>query len=389
MRVLVSTTAGHGHVLPVVPLARALLDAGHQVVWATGDEACGLLVAAGIDAEPAGMPAAELGPRRAALFASFADVPPAERAGHVYPAMFGELLAPRMLEDLLPLARDWRPDLLVHEQGELAAPLVAALLGVPSVAHGFGTAVPGPFVAAAGERLAPMWAEHGLPVPAYAGCFASPYLDIYPPSMQGQGAAHIPERLLLRPVSWTGPEPDRLPELVLAPDDRPLVYLTLGTVNRDATLLGELLAALAVLDVRVLATVGPGGDPEVLGPQPRNVAVERFVSQTAVLPHCDAVVSHAGSGTVLGALALGLPLVCVPQMADQFRNSEAVSRAGAGVVLRPGEAGAEAGADAVSAAVQAVLGANEYRHAAAELAAEIAAMPAPEDVVPALEALTG
>ena len=385
MRVLVSTTAGHGHVLPVVPLARALLDAGHQVVWATGDEACGLLVAAGIDAEPAGMPAAELAPRRAALWASLAEVPPDQRAAHVFPAMFGDLLAPRMAEDLLPLARDWRPDLLVHEQGELAAPLVGALLGVPSVAHGFGTAVPAPFVAEAGERLAPMWAAHGLEVPPYAGCYASTYLDIYPPSMQGEGAAHIPERQLLRPVSWTGPEPERLPELVLEPDDRPLVYLTFGTVHRDPVLLADLLAGLSGLDLRVLATVGPGGDPESLGPQPRNVAVERFVSQSAVLPHCDAVVSHAGSGTVLGALALGLPLVCLPQMADQFRNSAAVARAGAGVVLRPGDTGAEA----VTAAVQAVLGANEYRHAAAELAAEIAAMPAPADVVPRLEALAG
>jgi UDP:flavonoid glycosyltransferase YjiC (YdhE family) len=113
--------------------------------------------------------------------------------------------------------------------------------------------------------------------------------------------------------------------------------------------------------------------------------VERFVSQTAVLPHCDAVVTHAGSGTVLGALALGLPLVCLPQMADQFRNSHAVAKAGAGVVLRQGEAGAEA----LAAAVQAVLGANSYRHAAADLAAEIAGMPAPADVVPRLEALAG
>ena len=113
--------------------------------------------------------------------------------------------------------------------------------------------------------------------------------------------------------------------------------------------------------------------------------VERFVSQTAVLPHCDAVVSHAGSGTVLGALGLGLPLVCVPQMADQFRNSAAVAKAGAGVVLRPGEAGPEP----LAAAVQAVLGANGYRRAAAALAAEIAAMPAPAEVVPRLAALAG
>jgi MGT family glycosyltransferase len=172
---------------------------------------------------------------------------------------------------------------------------------------------------------------------------------------------------------------------VQSPDDRPLVYLTLGTVNRDSALVGHLLEALAPMDLRVLVTVGPKGDPDALGQQPSNVAVERFVSQAAVLPLCDAVVSHAGSGTVLGTLALGLPQVCVPQMADQFRNSAVVERVGAGVVLRPGEAGP----DALSAAVQAVLRAEEYRQSAATLAAEIAAMPSPAEVVPRLEALAG
>jgi UDP:flavonoid glycosyltransferase YjiC (YdhE family) len=384
MRVLVSTTAGHGHVLPVVPLARALLDAGHQVVWATGRSGCDLVAAAGIDADVVGIDDEELAPQRAALWASLADVPREQLPQYVFPRLFGEILTPRTLEGLRPLARSWGPDLVVHEQGELAAPLAAAVVGVPSLAHAFGSAVPAGYLQEAGERLAPLWTSHGQPVPDFAGCFASPYLDIYPPSLQGEGAAHIPELQLLRPVSYTGPEPDHLPEVVTAEDDRPLVYLTLGTVNRDAALVGELLTALARLDVRVLATVGPSGDPGAVGPQPSNVAVERFVSQTAVLPRCDAVVSHAGSGTVLGALGLGLPLVSVPQMAELFRNSEADARAGAGVVLRPGEADAEA----VAAAVQAVLGANAYRRAAAELATEIAAMPAPADVVPRLEALT-
>ena len=385
MRVLVSTTAAHGHVLPVVPLARALLDAGHRVLWATGGTAAGLVAAAGIDSAEAGIADVELAPQRAELWASLAEVPRDQWAGRVFPGLFGGILAPRAVADLLPLGREWAPDLIVHEQGELAAPLVGALLGVPSVAHAFGSAVPAGHVAAAAERLAPLWAEHGLQVPAYAGCFASPYLDIYPPSMQGDGAAHIADRQLLRPVSYTGPEPDRLPELVELPDDRPLVYLTLGTVFRDQALVRELLGSLSGLDVRILVTVGPGGDPDALGRQPGNVAVERYVSQTAVLPHCDAVVSHAGSGTVLGALSLGLPLVCVPQAADQFRNSAAIAKAGAGVVLRPGEATPAA----VASAVQAVLGANGYRHAAAAVAAEIAAMPAPTDVVPRLEALVG
>ena len=72
------------------------------------------------------------------------------------------------------------------------------------------------------------------------------------------------------------------------------------------------LAAVHELDVNVLGTTGPGLDPAVLGPQPRHVALARFVPQALVLRHVDAVVCHAGSGTMLGALAEGRPIVALP-----------------------------------------------------------------------------
>ena len=90
-------------------------------------------------------------------------------------------------------------------------------------------------------------------------------------------------------------------------------------------------------------TVGPHGDPAALGPQPAHVMVERYVSQTAVLPLCAAVVSHGGSGTVFGAAGLGLPQVCLPQAADQFRNTAGVVGSGAGIGLHPDQADGAAG----------------------------------------------
>lgn len=381
MRVLIATTPGFGHVLPLVPLGRAVREAGHELLWATGSDACPLVSSAGLAAEAAGPPDAEMAAVRRQL-AEQAGVPPEQLAAVMFAAAFAGVQAPRMLADLLPLAHRWKPDVIVHEQGELASPLVAALLGVPSVAHAFGTAVPAPILAGAAERLAPLWAGQGLEMPPYAGCFTSPYLDLYPPSMQGAGAAHIPVVQLIRPVSYTGEEPAALPAIVQR-DPRPLVYLTLGTVHGSGGLLARLVGPLAGLPIRLLVTVGPKGDPSELGRQPSNVGVERYVSQTAVLPHCDAVVSHAGSGTVLGALSLGLPQVCLPQAADQFRNSAAITRTGTGIVLPPLAVTPES----LVAAVQAVLGGNAYRLRAAEIAAEIAAMPAPEEVVPVLAAL--
>ena len=160
-------------------------------------------------------------------------------------------------------------------------------------------------------------------------------------------------------------------------DGRPLVYVTLGTVQNRLPLLAPAVAALARLPVRVLVTVGPDGDPDALGAQPDHVHVERWVDQPLVLQHCDVVVSHAGSGTFLGALAEGLPQLCLPQAADQFRNSEGGLRAGAAVVLGPDESSPEA----IAGAVGALLTDEALRRRARGVADEIAAMPSPDDVV--------
>jgi UDP:flavonoid glycosyltransferase YjiC (YdhE family) len=88
------------------------------------------------------------------------------------------------------------------------------------------------------------------------------------------------------------------------------------------------------------------------------------------------VVSHAGSGTFLGALARGVPQLCLPQAADQFRNAEGGLRAGAVLALRPDETTAEA----VGSAVRRLLSEPGFREAAGRVAAEIAAMPSPAAV---------
>jgi UDP:flavonoid glycosyltransferase YjiC (YdhE family) len=382
VRVLVSSTPGYGHVLPMVPLARALLAAGHEVLWATAADACQRVAAAGIEVTAAGITEEQLGDTRRAIMADAAGLRPEQLAGHVFPRMFGAARTPPMLTELLPVAQSWRPDLLVHEQGELAGPLVAELVGVPHVTHAFGGAAPAAIVADAAEQVATLWAQHGTPMPPYAGCFDHLYIDICPTGLQTVSLDHVGEIQQLRPVSYTG-EPVALPAGVTRDDPRPLVYLTLGTVQSRPDLLRTVVAALGELDVRLLVTVGPRGDPAAFGALPPNVMVERYVSQAAVLPLCAAVVSHAGSGTVLGAAGLGLPQVCLPQAADQFRNTEGLVRAGAGIGLHPDQVDSAA----VAEAVRKVLDDPAIRAGAGRLSQEIAAMPGPGEVVTRLEEL--
>jgi UDP:flavonoid glycosyltransferase YjiC (YdhE family) len=111
------------------------------------------------------------------------------------------------------------------------------------------------------------------------------------------------------------------------------------------------------------------------------VHLERWLALAPLFPLCDAVVCHAGSGTTLAALAAGLPLVLVPQGADQHVNAAACQRRGVARVLR-GEAVTPT---AVREAVLAIIDPNSpERSAARHLAGEIATMPGASDVVGAL-----
>ena len=118
------------------------------------------------------------------------------------------------------------------------------------------------------------------------------------------------------------------------PAGRPTVYVSLGTIFAKVGAFGAVLAGLADEPLNVIATVGADNDPADLGPQPDNVHVERYISQAHLLPYCDAVVNQGGTA-ILPILAHGLPILVLPQGANQFHNAEACVRAGVGRSLLP------------------------------------------------------
>ena len=97
--------------------------------------------------------------------------------------MFGAIAAPSILTDLVGVALEWRPHLVVADAAEFAGHIVAAELGVPSVTKGFGPLLPERRVAAAGEEVAPLWRSRGLEPRPYGGSYDHWYLDIYPPAL--------------------------------------------------------------------------------------------------------------------------------------------------------------------------------------------------------------
>jgi UDP:flavonoid glycosyltransferase YjiC (YdhE family) len=383
MKVLLTSPAGAGHVNQLVPLAHALVRRGNDVMWAVPERGAEQITAFGVPVAGLPFPAQPTPAELRVRYPELVGLPPAQVPDLMFAKMFGALHAPPMLDGLVPLALKWRPDLVLCDAAELAGHIVAAELGVPSVTKGFGQLIPAIRVERAADEVRALWESRGLAPRPYAGLYEHLYLDIYPPELQTENTAHVPRRQLMQPISDNGPVGDDLLRLPTGRPDAPLVYVTMGTVFNNPELCGGIVAGLADLAVRVLVTVGPQGDPGALGPQPDHVRVERYVPQTQVLPQCAVVVSHAGSGTALATLALGIPQLCLPQGADQFLNAAAIAKAGAGLALAP-EAAAP---DAITDAVRRLLDEPSYRSAAGRIGASIAAMPSPDEVATMLASL--
>jgi MGT family glycosyltransferase len=129
----------------------------------------------------------------------------------------------------------------------------------------------------------------------------------------------------------------------------------------------------------VLLTVGNDLDLDALPPAPDNVRVERWVPQQDVLAHAAAAVVHGGSGSTLGAIAAGVPLVVVPLFADQPENARRVAEVGAGIAVEPNRDEPQATVAPLRDAIQSVLAEPAYRERAQALADELSAEPPVDD----------
>jgi MGT family glycosyltransferase len=150
---------------------------------------------------------------------------------------------------------------------------------------------------------------------------------------------------------WTDPWPGDHPD--------PLVLVSFGSTFQDQSgVLGRTITALETLPVRALVTLGEVISPEEL-PDADNVVTVTSAPHAAVLPHASVLVTHGGHGTVIKALAHGVPVVCIPQGRDQADNAARVEVSGVGVRLKR-----TAGTRAIRRSVQQVLANPDYTLAA-------------------------
>jgi UDP:flavonoid glycosyltransferase YjiC (YdhE family) len=165
---------------------------------------------------------------------------------------------------------------------------------------------------------------------------------------------------------------------------RPVVLVTQGTVATDSSeLIGPALQGLAQEDVLVIAAGVT--DPAQLGLNhlPANVRVERFVPFKPLLPYVDVYVTNGGFGGVQYALANGVPIIAAGTTEDKPEIANRVAYSGVGINLRTNRPTPAQ----IRAAVRQVLRHEQYRAAARRAAADLASHDAPHEAVGLLEQL--
>lgn len=405
---LITTTPAHGHVAPLLTIARHLIARRHRVRFLTGAKYADAVTAAG---------------------AEFLPIPPEsdidlDRAGELFPERAG-LAGPAAIRfdlrnifftpargqyDALVAAIEAEPtDAVLTEGLYLGAALLAlrprserppivALgifpLGAPSrdtAPFGVGMIPMGGWIGRLRNRVMTTIADKVIfgPVLEEADALAR---EIVGRSFEGSfltwnvradalvqftvPSFEYPRSDLPSTVTFAGPLPWMPPAAVALPDwwdeldgSRPIVHVTQGTVaNADfSSLVRPTIDGLAERD-DLLIVVTTGGRPvDTLGPVPANVRVGSYLPYRELFPKLDVLVTNGGYGGVQQALAHGIPLVVAGQTEDKIEVTARVGWSGAGINLKTNKADAAK----LARAVDTVLRDPSYRAAAQRIGADM------------------
>ncbi|MGN9767323.1 nucleotide disphospho-sugar-binding domain-containing protein [Micromonospora sp. SD12] len=367
MRVLVVSAPLIGHVAPLLPLAAALRDAGHEVLVATAAD--------GLRAVRPGLASRDVAPgfdfgriaRRVLLRhpliarAELAGTAGTRGAGLLFGAVNDQLA-----DAVVALAGQWRPDLVVHEPFAVAGALAAATLDVPAVRQENALFDGRELARATLARLGPALRRHGLaelPPPAAA-------IAVAPPSVLRQHGW---------PMRYATEAGGELPDWLREPGERPRVLVSRSTLAGPGSA-GPMPAVVAVADRVDAEFVLVRPDARLARRRlPGNVRTVDWIPIPAALPASAALVHHGGAGSVLSALIAGVPQLATVGAGDRRHNAELVAARGAGIAARARDITADTLARLVTD--------TGLRDAARQVGAEIAAMPGPDELVRCLESL--
>lgn len=376
MRILVTTNALVSHFLPLMPIAQKMKERGHDVRVAAVPELGAEIRKHGFDhLEFNGWTDQEFEDlnRRAQKVRR-------EDEGKLFMSQFFMGLAARSaIPGLLTDLEKWRPDLLFRESTEFAGLIAAKKLGIHHVRFEIVNGESEESIASNyATEMDALRTSVSLPAIGEGYLRDEPALSAHPKVLDDTMRINSREPYRFRTSALPKVPVAGRPEWLL---DRnvPLVYMTFGTVTagegRARHIYDASLKAVANLPITVLMTTGKDAPPDLIKNVPENVVVRDFVDQAWVLNYVDLMVCHGGSGTVLGGLAAGVPMIVVPMFADQPDNARCLAAAGLSITVEDQDIGM------LGSRILDVLNAPERKMAAEQAADEFSRLPTLDDAL--------
>lgn len=416
---LLNTATVPGHVNPVLPISRKLVERGHEVVWLSGRGFSERIEATGAQFLPWPEDMDATVPAGQDKFPRLRELEGVAAAKYLIRISLD--LCPMQIEAIDAALLGFPADVLVSDTFIFGPYLKSEMLGLPSAfisftplsissrdtaPYGLGVLPGNSAFTRARNRLQNYFAERilfrdinahanevrrelglgPLDGPFLRAAFEIPTLVMHTSTL----AFEYPRSDLPEHIHFIGPvllEPD--PAFV-PPDwwsdlngPDPVILVNQGTVAVDPEDL--IVPAVAGLkDEQVLNIVVPVQASE-LGSLPGNVRAAPFIPFGNLLPHVDVMVTNGGYGGTQMALAHGIPLVVAGNTEDKMEVAARVEWAGAGINLRrkrpsPVE---------VRDAVKRVLVNPVYRENARRIQDDFARHDAPTRAAELLEALVG
>lgn len=358
MRVLVVSAPLSDHVLPLIPLARALADARHEILIATAADAATAVSALGLPVEDIA-PDFDFAPiaRGVALRHPLTARAELARSGGTkgVGALFGTINA-KLVDAVRDVTEQFRPDVVIAEPLAVAGQIAAAGHGVPAVRHETNLFDGAELVAATAGPALRRLAIDRLPEPAAV-------IQVLPSSVVGPRTGWA--------MRYEPPAPAPLPSWLTETPALPRILVSRSTVGGPGTgnLMKTLVVAAGAIEAEfVLVRPEPGLPPEL----PDNVRTIGWVSLDAVLPTCTGIVHHGDAGTVQAALAAGVPQLVVPGSGDRRYNAERVAEIGAGLCAPAKGPSAEH--------LQRLISDDDLRRVSVRVQDDLAARPSPKEV---------
>ncbi|WP_019548314.1 macrolide family glycosyltransferase [Streptomyces sulphureus] len=324
----------HGHVTPTLAVARELLARGHRVTYVVPEAFASLVAETGADVVPF----------RSAWGPADDSLKLLKDFTSIVSYMLDEA------ENALPQVRqaldEDRPDVILHDLFAYEARVLGHEWGVPAVAfwpfavdyegktNGIAAVYRGLLTDAATSRLRDRFsrwlAENSVEMPLDRfGLRPERGVSSIPRSLQPHADA-VDESVF----SFVGPcLGDRAELGTWQPpsDERPVLLMSLGsTFTNRPDIYRRCVADFGRSDWHVVLQTGKFVDRGMLGDVPDNVEVHQWLPQVEVLSHATAFITHAGMGGTVEALAHEVPMLALPQGADQFFIADRLVELGVG-----------------------------------------------------------